>query len=165
MVWKVKFFSIMLALLMLVGAICAQASAATFDVYEGTPSNTYIQYFKDSVANIPLGDHYVAFRSDQYSYTMVVGDISFNNGIFTATDSCTVYTLQNTGNYNSYYNYTQSTIDSFSLNPDDKIIYSDLGGYPQFEERSAKYEILTTILIVACCVGFVCRSVFYYRPR
>ena len=165
MVWKVKFTSLMLALLILLGANCARVSAATYDVYEGNPSNTQLQYFRDIISGIGLGDHYVAFRSGQYDYTMLVGNLVFENGIFSSTDSCIVYFLETNNSYNGYYTYSVSEVDTVSFNPEDKIIYSDLGQFPQLEERGAKYEILTAILIVAICVGYVCKSVFHYRPR
>lgn len=162
MVRQVKILLVALALLV---ATCNGAHAATYTVYDGNPSNTYIQYFKDTLTKIPLGDHYVAFRSGQYSYTMVVGDIAFNNGVFSSTDTCAVFTIESDNSYNGYYSYSQSDIANFQLNAGDKILYSDLGHYPDLEERGQKYEILTTILIVVVCVGYVVRCIFYHRPR
>lgn len=161
----VRQVSILLVALALLVATCNGAQAATYDVYDGNPSNTYIQYFKDTLSKIPLGDHYVAFRSDQNEYTMVVGDISYANGVFTSESTCHVYTMQSANNYNGYYSYTQGDIGDFYLNPGDHILYSDLGHYPDLEERGQRYEILTTILIVIICVGYVVRNVFYHRPR
>lgn len=162
MVRKVKIIIAVLALLV---ATCNVAQASTYDVYEGNPSNTQLQYFRDIIPGIGLGDHYVAFRSGQYTYTMLVGDISYDNGIFSSADSCTVYYLETNNSYNGYYTYSVFEVDSISLNPEDKIIYSDLGQFPQLEERGAKYEILTTILIATICVGYVTKSIFRYRPR
>ena len=165
MVWKVKRVVCMLAILCLLCATGTVAQAASYTVYEGNPSNTYIQYYRDIVGGLSLLDNYVVFRSGQNQYTMVVGDLVQNNGLFTSDKQCTVYTMETSGNYNSYYTYDISTIDSFVVDVGDKIIYSDIGDYPQLEERGAKYEILTTILIAAICVGYVCRSIFRYRPR
>ena len=165
MVWKVRLTAIIIAAMMLLGATCAHASAATYEAYEGNPSNTYLEYFRDIIPGIRLGDHYVAFRSGQYQYTMLVGDISYSGGQFSSTGDITVYTLETTNSYNGYYSYSVGQVDSISFSPGDKIIYSDLGQYPQLEERGAKYEILTTILIVAICVGYVVRCIFYRRPR
>ncbi len=149
--------------------LCATGTAVhaqSYNVYDGNPSNTYIQYYKDLLASIPLSDNYVVFRSGQYEYQMVVGDIVQNNGLFTSEKECTVYTFSQTETgYNGYYTYDVSTISSLVLDSGNKIVYSDVGGYPELEERGAKYEILTTILIIAICVGYVCRNVFYYRPR
>lgn len=155
----------MLAILLLVVCSANRVQAASYEVYDGNPSSTYQQYFRDLVGGLSFNDNYVAFRSGQSTYTMVVGDLVHNNGLFTSDKTCKVYTFTNTTGTNSYYKYDISSISSFYLDVEDKIVYSDLGDYPQFEERGAKYEILTTILIVACIVGYTCRCVFRYRPR
>lgn len=156
----------MLAILCLLCASGTVAQAASYNVYDGNPSNTYIQYYKDILAGLPITENYVVFRAGQYDYKMVVGDIVQNNGLFTSENECKVYTFSQTDTgYNGYYTYDISTIDSFVLDSENKIVYSDVGGYPELEERGAKYEILTTILIVAICVGYVCRCIFHYRPR
>ena len=165
MVWKVRTISCMVAILLLVCAVGTRAQAATYDVYDGNPSSTYQQYFRDLVGGLSFNDNYVAFRSGQNTYVMVVGDLVYNNGLFTSENSCKVYTFTNTTGTNSYYRYDISSISSFYLDAEDKIVYSDLGDYPQFEERSAKYEILTAILVVAVIVGYAFRGVFRYRPR
>jgi hypothetical protein len=166
MVRQVKRMFCMLAILCLLCATGTVAQAASYDVYDGSPSNTYIQYYRDLLGSISITDNYVVFRSGQYDYKMVVGEIVHNNGLFTSDKPCKVYSFTQTENgYNGYYTYNTSSIDSFVLDSENKIVYSDLGEYPQLEERGARYEILTTILIVAICVGFVCRSVFRYRPR
>lgn len=162
MVRKIKIALLALALIV---ATCNGAQAASYGIYDGNPSSTQIQYFKDTLTKIPLGDHYVAFRSDQYTYTLVVGNISFDNGLFSSTDSCTVYTLESNNSYNGYYAYSVGEIADFRLDPEDKLLYSDLAHYPDLEERGQKYEVLTTILIIAICVGYVARCVFYRRPR
>jgi len=155
-----------LSILLLLCATGTVAQAESYNVYDGSPSNTYIQYYKDILSGIPLSENYVVFRSGQYEYKMVVGDIVQNNGLFTSDKECTVYTFSQTETgYNGYYTYDVSTISSFVLDSENKIVYSDCGGYPELEERGAKYEILTTILIVAICVGYVCRNIFYHRPR
>lgn len=166
MVRQVRTAVCLLAILLLVGGFATQAQAASYDVYDGNPSNTYIQYYRDILAGLPITENYVVFRSGQYDYKMVVGDIVQNNGLFTSESECDVYSFsQADSGYNGYYTYDVSTINSFVLDSENKIVYSDVGGYPELEERGAKYEILTTILIVAICVGYVCRSIFRYRPR
>lgn len=166
MVRQVKAVLCVLAILLLLCANGTVAQAASYSVYDGNPSNTYIQYYKDILAGLPITENYVVFRAGQNDYKMVVGDIVQNNGLFTSDKECTVYTFSQTETgYNGYYTYDVSTIDSFVLDSENKIVYSDVGGYPELEERGAKYEILTTILIVAICVGYVCRSIFHYRPR
>lgn len=162
----VRKVSCLLAILLLLCATGTVAQAASYTPYDGNPSNTYIQYYKDILAGLPITENYVVFRSGQYEYKMIVGDIVQNNGLFTSETECEVYTFsQYDTTYNGYYTYSTSTIDSFVLDSENKIVYSDCGGYPELEERGAKYEVLTTILIVAICVGYVCRNIFYHRPR
>lgn len=166
MVRQVKAVFCVLAILLLLCATGTVAQAASYSVYDGNPSNTYIQYYKDILAGLPITENYVVFRSGQYDYKMVVGDIVQNNGLFTSDKECKVYSFsQSTTGYNSVYTYDVTTIDSLVLDSENRIVYSDCGDYPELEERGAKYEILTAILIVAICVGYVCRNVFYYRPR
>lgn len=158
MVRKVGAFVALLALIM---AMPLSASAATsYDVYEGNPSNTYITYFRDILAGVGLNDHYVAFRSGQYQYTMLVGKLVYSNGYFSTTDNVTVYTIESDNSYNGYYRYNVASIDDFTLNPGDKIIYSDLGEFPQLEERSAKYEQIEVLLLVTFGICACVRSIF-----
>lgn len=163
MVRKVSSLIVMIAVMLT--AYCGAASAATYEVYEGTPSNTYVTYFRDLMGSVPVSDNYIMFRSGQYEYTMIVGEIYKNNDTFSSDTTCTVYTIQNPNSYNSYYNYSIETIDTFSVNVGDKLIYSDIGNYPQFEERSQKYEILNTILIVVALLSVVIGRFFGVRTR
>lgn len=158
-----KIICLSVALLLLLSPLCGAAGAESYSAYEGTISSTYLTYFKDIVPNIPFTYHYVAFRSGQYEYTMIVGEIYFNNGLFSADDTCTVYSFTSSNSYNSYYSYNVSTISDFSLNAEDKIIYSDIGNYPQLEERGQKYEILTTVLLLIVCLCVVVGRIFSHR--
>lgn len=157
----------MLAILCLLCACGTVAQAASYTAYDGNLNNTYVTYFRDILAGVPVTDNYVVFRSNQYDYIMVTGDIVYNNGLFTSDTVCQIFTITqvNSGIQGNYYSYESREIETFVLDAEDKIVYSDLGSYPQLEERGAKYEILTTVLIVAICVGYVCKSVFHYRPR
>lgn len=146
------------ALLAIMCAFSAIPQASAYDVYDGNMSNTYVQYFKDIVGGLKFKENYVAFRSGQYEYTMVTGAITYD-GAFHGSD-LTCYTFSNDGNYNSTYTYEVTTIDSFSLNPNNRILYSDLGQFPQLETRGEKYEILATVLIVVLLLGLVIRSFF-----
>lgn len=151
---------------LLVGAFCTQANAETHSVYDnGSLGTTYITYFKDIISGADFRSNYVAFRSGQYSYTMVVGELQNNNGVISLVGQGTEYVFSNTGNYNSQYTYDVNTINDFSLNTGNYIIYSDVGNFPELVERGAKFEILTTILFCTVIVGYVIRCIFYHRPR
>ena len=160
-----KYMFVLLAALILITATCGTVSAATYDTYEGNISTTQLTYFRDILSGQNILDNYVVFRDDQYNYKMVVGDIVYNNYLFTSDSDCKVYTIETSGNYNSYYTYTITNIDSLVLDTGQRIVYSDLGDYPQLEERGAKFEILTAIIL---CVGGCCyiiRNIFYNRKR
>lgn len=160
-----KVIVYMSVLLILLTATCGAVSAATYSPYEGNISTTYLTYFEDILPKLKLTDHYVFLRSAQYEYSMIVGDIDYGNGVFSSSSPCTVYSMSTSNSYNSYYTYSVSTVDTFSLNPSNILVYSDLGDFPELEGRGNKYEILQTILIVTLMLCFVLRSIFFYRKR
>lgn len=161
-----KVVNCLLVCILLVGAFCTQANAETHTVYDnGSLSTTYITYFKDILSGTDLKDNYVAFRSGQYSYTMVVGELENNNGVISLIGEGKEYIFSTTGSYNSQYTYDVNTINNFSLNTGNYIIYSDVGDFPELIERGAKYEILTTVIICICCLCIVINRIFYNRKR
>ena len=145
---------------MLLTAICGGASAATYNPYEGTISTTYLTYAKDILPNLGLNDHYVFLRSGQYEYTMITGDVVYSSGQFSNIDPVTVYTWSTDGGYNSYYSYSVAIVSDITVNPSDKIIYSDLGEFHHLEERGQRYEILGTILLAVFMLSAFIRSIF-----
>lgn len=145
--------------------LCAPVQAATHSIYDnGTLSSTYTTYFRDILSGVDFNDNYVAFRSGQYSYTMVVGDLDYSNNIITLNGDGFVYDFSTEGsNYNSQLRYTVSNIDDFSINCGNYILYSDVGQFPQLIERGVKYEILTFFLLFIALLCTVIRRVFYKR--
>lgn len=160
MVRKVR---IMLAIVVLVCAIGTTAHAASYIPYDGNPSNTYIQYFKDIVAGISLKDNYVAFRSAQNEYILCVGELSYADGIITLNGNGIQYTIGTEGNYNSVYEYEVADVSHFSLTTNNRIIYSDVGNFPQLIDRGAQYETYAVILIVVALLGVSIYKFFFSR--
>lgn len=163
MVRKIIFYVATLTILLT--ATCGAVSAATFSPYEGNISTSQLTYFEDLLPKLNINDHYVFFRSGQYTYDLIVGDITYDNGVFTSSDSCAVYTLETNNSYNGYYSYSATSIDSLTLNARDFLVYSDLGHYPELETRGDKYEMLQTLLFIVLMLGFVLRSIFCNRAR
>lgn len=160
----VRKVSILACAIALIFAFGMTAHGATHNVYqEGNPSTTYIQYFRDIVSGIGFNDNYVAFRSGQYTYTMCVGDLEYNNGVISLSGEGGIYTFTQTGNYNSMYSLDYEEISSFSVSADGYIVYSDLGHFPQLVERGAKYEILTAVLVCTGLLGVVVGRFFRKR--
>lgn len=149
------------ALALVLCALCAPISAATHNVYtEGNISTTYVQYFKDILSGANINDDYVGFRSGQYTYILVVGSLSYENGTISLDDEGTIYTFTQTGNYNSAYNYRVDNISTFSINCGDNIIYSNLGNYPHLIERSTHIETLILVTLGAMCVFVLADRIF-----
>lgn len=161
MVRKVSLLALAFAIMLTFGSI-SQANAAS--VYDGNFSTTYLTFMKDIVSGIGFKDDYVAFRSGQYDYTLVVGDLDYN-GTFKNNGTCKEYVFSSDGGYNSYYVYNVNTISSFSLDAEDKIIYSNLGEYPQLVSRGDNYEMLQTLLISIGLLGIVINAFFTSRRR
>ena len=163
MVRKIASYICMLGL---IGAIlCAPVQAATHNVYEnGNLGTTYITYFKDILSGAKFNDNYIAFRSGQYEYTMIVGELEVNDGLISLVAPGKEYRFytESTG-YNSQYYYEVNDISNFSLNFDNSILYSDLGDYPQLIERGAKYEMFTALLLCIVLLSIVFGRFFRRR--
>lgn len=152
MVRKIK---VLLCLLVLSCALCTTAQAATHSIYEnGNLGNTYVTYFRDILSGSKFNDDYIAFRSGQYSYTMVVGDLDLNGKAVSLNGNGKIYTFStDNSNYNTQYKYDVAETTNFSVNLTDEIIYTNLGDYPQLVERGAKYEMLSVFLM---CIALLC---------
>lgn len=150
---------------MLCCSLATTAFAYSHDVYDsGAISSTYLTYYRDILSGIPFNDNYVAFRDGQYSYIMVVGDLECNNNVITLNGEGTAYRFTTTtNNYNSQYRYYVEDISTFSVDTNNYIVYSDVGEYPQLMERGAKYEVLTTIVIIITCLCVVISRIFRKR--
>lgn len=160
MVRKVK---IMLAIVALVCAIGTTAHAASYTTYDGTPSNTYIQYFKDIVADIPLSSNYVAFRAGQNEYIMCIGDLEHDGERIFLNGSGTLYRIAIDNSYNGTYTYTVTGTDNFSVTHNERLLYSDCGQFPRLIDRGATYETYTAIILCAFVLGISIYKFFFSR--
>lgn len=168
MVRKIKKYCITLfSVFALSAALCGSVQAATHSVYDGgNLSSTYTTYFRDILSGTSILDNYIAFRSGQYEYTMIVGNLEVQDGIVTLSESGKEYVFYTeTSGYNSQYRYNVNEITDFSLEIGDYIIYSDIGDYPELIERGAKFEILACITLCVLMLCIVISRIFYYRKR
>lgn len=162
----VRQVKILVVMLVLITALCGTVQASTHTVYDnGTLSTTYITYFKDILSGAKFNDNYIAFRSEQNEYTMVVGKLEYTNNTIKSTDECKHYRFYQvtTSGYNSTYYYDVTSIDEFSLDTGNYILYSDVGDYPQLIERGAKYEMLSAVLLIIIMLSVVIRRIFFKR--
>lgn len=158
---------ILIAVIGLIATYGCTVQAATHEVYEnGSLSTTYVTYFKDILSGCSIQDNYVAFRSGQYSYSLIVGDLEYNEGHIISNGDLKEYQFytSSTG-YNSTYYYQVQQLNSFDLQVSNSILYSDLGDYPELVERGAKYEIITAVLISIFMLSCVINRIFFYRKR
>lgn len=157
----IGFFSVMLLLL------CgAAATASAESVYEGTISSTYTS-LAEQIYISPFDD-YVFFRSGQYSYKLVVGDLEYNDHQFSLSENGQVYTITqvNSGfGSSSYYSYTVSYVSSFSLSTNDCLVYSNLGGYPILNSNSDLYFFVIVVLLSVISICLLIRPVFNFVMR
>lgn len=149
-----------MVLIMLTIVSAFGATALAYSPYDGTMSNTYVQYFKDILSDKKLGDNYVAFRSGQYEYIMVVGYLEKNENSIELVGSGVMYKFTTNSSYNANYTYTYGNIDEFVLELTDDIIYTDLGHYPQLIERSARIEELTLVVLGVFGLYTIVRRIF-----
>ena len=128
---------------------------------EGNISSTYTSIMEDVLQSTEISDDYVYFRSGQYTYTLITGDLDLNGSVFTGLEVDRYTITTSTGNYNQTYTYSHSTDTNFSLNAQNYLVYSNLGYYPTLIERSAIYEYSTIILL---SIGLILGVVFL-RPK
>lgn len=139
-------------------------SASAASVYDGTISTTYITVFRDIASKLGPLDEYVFYRSGQYQYTMIAGEITWDGSTF-AADEASSYVLDYSSTYNSSYSYDTGTVAGWTLTPGNALVYSSLGDYPDLIERGDKYEMATLfVLCVALCMSLI-RPVFNFTLR
>lgn len=161
-----KIIQIIICVVVCCACLSSTTYAIDYTVYDGSFSNSYVTYFRDILSNVSILDNYVCFRSGQYQYVMIVGDIQYQDNHFLIPDVATVYTFDTSSVFNSNTTYSVSEIKASRVfNNNNFIVYSNMGDYPQLESRGDRFETLQTLIIVIACLCVVLRSIFYYRKR
>ena len=130
--------------------------------YPGTISDTYLNYFRGIVQKLDWNQHYVVYRSGQYSYTMVYGEeVALNGTRFTGNGNVVnLYRNTSSGNSDWYVGYSS---DSLSLSAGSLYVYSDLGMYPTLKEGGSSIEFMALLFAVGFAVVYsVCHDIFDY---
>lgn len=115
---------------------------------------TYQSIFAGVAYKVPFGQHYVYWRDSQYSYKFAYGDIELNGSDFVGNGDVTICSYDTaTSGYNSDYSW-DSWIDSdFSLSASERLVYSDLGSYPDiFNRRGLQNETGLFYAVVCFCI-------------
>lgn len=157
---------VLACLLVIAFAIPAEASTP----YQGQIQDTYINMFERVVSDLSIFDNYVFWRSGQYQYTLLSGDLSVANGVFTVSggDLYVVDLVQyNSGSWDSgsYYVYTHTENIDYTFDSLGYLVYSDLQGYPKLEGRGISYEFITAFLLLCTIIGTLVWRIFKFVLR
>ena len=133
----------------------AALSAAVSDYNLGT---TNLTIFEGVVEKVPFGQHYVYWRDSEYRYCLAVGPLSVSGTMFTSSEPVTVYSYERIySSGNSYYTWSVSADDSFSLSCGSRLVYSDIGNYPTIAGKEvSKYDAV----MAYCAVGVLLFALF-----
>lgn len=133
----------------------AALSAAVSDYNLGT---TNLTIFEGVVEKVPFGHHYVYWRDSEYRYCLAVGPLTVSGTTFSSVEPVTVYTYErHYSSGDSYYTWSVSTDNAFSLTCGSRLVYSDIGNYPAITGKEvSKYDAVTSY----CAVGFVLFALF-----
>ena len=133
----------------------AALSAAVSDYNLGT---TNLAIFEGLVEKVPFGHHYVYWRDSEYRYCFAVGALTVSGTTFSSSEPVTVYTYErHVSSGNSYYTWSVSTDNVFSLSCGSRLVYSDIGDYPTIAGKEiSRYDAVTAY----CAVGVVLFALF-----
>ena len=133
----------------------AALSATVSDYNLGTNN---LAIFEGLAEKVPFGQHYVYWRDSEYRYCFAVGSLSVSGTTFSSAAPVTVYSYERIySSGNSYYTWSVSTDDAFSLSCGSRLVYSDIGNYPSIAGKEVrKYDAVTAY----CAVGVVLFALF-----
>lgn len=131
---------------------------------DGNISTSFLTYFSDLSSKISPIDDYVFFRSGQYEYKLVAGDLDYESGYFYGSDVKS-FTLSTSNAYSPGYIWTSEALDFFDLTTDGYMVYSNLGSYPDLMERGDSYAFATLLLLVVVLCCYLFRSIFGFSLR
>lgn len=170
MVWKIiKFLKkIRYILILLLSILLLSKKVFAAEVYpDGNISSSYTTYFQDILNGLPADTTYVYYRSGQYTYAMVVGNLALSNNVISSSEPVTIYEIStNSGSsYNSVYRYYVRSESNFSLNIGSSLVYTNLGDYPVLEERGDIFESALLFIFIIFCLCCFIRSWFKFTYR
>lgn len=146
-------------------ALCvSMASQATaYTVYDGSLGSNYITYFRDIISKYPVSSDYVAFRSGQYDYMLVIGDLTKTDSRIASDGEVAICTVSTNTGYNANTAINFRNESSFDLDVGDDIVYSNLGLYPALEGRSDVYDFTTCYLLIVVFICVLLRGIIDWR--
>lgn len=133
-------------------------AAVTGSGYTGMMGDQYRDYFSAVVSKY-WGRDYIAYRSGQYSYTLVYdADLEVSGSRFTGSGKSVVI---NTGSYNTGdWSVDWNDIDSVNLSLNDVALYSNLADYPQLEGGEWIEKTAALVVCLGALTVFTCGILF-----
>lgn len=139
---------VLCAVCALAAMLALPAAASAYTVYqEGNISSTYTTIFRDLMPQRKIQEDYVFFRSGQYEYVMLVGELEYQDGLFFG-DTAREYKIITNNGYNNGYEYTVQEVTDVALAPGTSLIYSNLGHYPELQEQRDYFLFAQVFLMV-----------------
>lgn len=125
--------------------------------YVGTISDTYLDYFRGITEKLKPNEHYVVWRSGQYSYTLAYGkNVALSDGMFVGNcDYVEIY--RNSSSYSTDW-YVATGSDSLALETDKLFVYSDLGMFSRLERGLRYGEEMAILFSFGVATVFVLAS-------
>ena len=141
-----------------VESLSSEVSALSAAVSNYNLGTTNLTIFEGLVEKVPFGQHYVYWRDSEYRYCFAVGSLTVSGTTFSSSDPVTVYTYErHYSSGDSYYSWSVSTDNAFSLSCGSRLVYSDIGHYPSIAGKEvSKYDAVTAY----CAVGVVLFALF-----
>ena len=141
-----------------------ELSAFYNSIYNGQISGTVLDYFDRFSYKLSFFDDYLLYRSGQYEYTLVYGDLDLSGTTFSGDALHSVRLNTYTSNFNDYV-WSVSDNDSLVLNVGTKPVYSNLGSYPTLDRQSDFLPLLVLLVLVVFGLVLIVRPVFQFVLR
>lgn len=161
MVWRRSLIVCLTVCLLMSAAMQAHADTVYPD---GMINSAYIPYFRDLVSKIGVAEDYVLYRSGAYEYKLVSGDLEYDGGLFYGS-AVKSFSLSLPNENSTGGIWFSETIEQWDLITSGRLVYSNLGDYPDLIERGSHYEAATLILLVIGFFAFYLRSIFGFSLR
>lgn len=131
-------------------------------ITNGTISEIYLNYFEGIVEKLDYSEHYVVWRSGDYSYSIAYGEDMFvENGLVRgeALNCVRIYRDSVTTSYN-WLTKTE-TLETLSLDATGAFVYSDMGDYPTLERGLNNGEAMAILFAIGFALVYnVCNRFF-----
>lgn len=131
---------------------------------DGMLNSSYVPYFRDLVSKLPMNEDYVLFRSGAYEYKLVSGELEYDGGFFYGSDvKSFIISFPNENSLDAIF--ISEDIETWDLITSGRLVYSNLGDYPELIERGSHYEAATLILLIVGFIAYFMRSIFRFTLR